>query len=363
MSCLESCFGDLPDPRADNVSHRLSDLMVMMVAASLCGANCATEFALFAESRKDVLNQLIDYERAPSHDTFSRVLRVLDPEAFSQAFSHFASIFASAMEQLKPKTAHDNDVVAIDGKALRRAYETGCATAPALMVSAFAARNRLCLAAVMPGDDDNEIEAALKVVELLDLTDKIVTADALHCHHRMAKAIASRGGDYVLALKGNRHHWLLAAEKAFSTGEAEFTETSERSHGRNEWRRAEVLLAEKSLTQKHAAFARVISRRGKDDPQTRYFMMSKTYSSKQVLDIVRRHWAIENELHWVLDVHLDEDLNRARKDNAPANIGLLKRIARNILQTVENNKVPISHRIKKCAWQDAYLTRALTHMR
>lgn len=363
MSCLEMYFGNLPDPRADNVSHRLSDLIVMMVAASLCGASCATEFALFAETRKDVLRRLIDYDLAPSHDTFSRVLRMLDPTAFSQAFSRFAGEFAMALEQVRPALSQTGDVVAIDGKALRRAYETGCAASPALMVSAFAAHSRLCLAAVMPGDGSNEIEAALNVVELLDLTNKTVTADALHCHHRMAETVVSRGGDYVLALKGNRRLWLEDAITAFANGKADRAETTENNHGRDEWRLAEVIPAQQPLMHQHAAFARITAKRGSDQVTTRYFMLSKTYSPKQVLEIVRSHWLIENCLHWVLDVHLDEDLNRARKDNAAANIGFLKRIARNILQTVENNKTPISHRIKKCAWQDSYLTHALTHMR
>lgn len=365
MSCLEVYFGDLPDPRAHNVSHRLSDLIVMMVAASLCGAGCATEFALFADARKDVLNRLIDYDQAPSHDTFSRILRVLEPEAFSQAFRAFAAGFAEALEQLKPKgpTSPASDVIAIDGKALRRAYEAGNVAAPPLMVSAFATRSRLCLAAAMPGPDENEIEAALKVVDLLDLTDKTVTADALHCHRRMAQAIVDRGGDYVLALKDNRHTWLKAALDQFATAKPPSAETTCKDHGRIDWRRAEVVPAKAPHAHAHVAFARVITKRDSAKPMTRYFMLSAMFSPQQVLDITRKHWQIENTLHWVLDVLLDEDLNRARKDNAPANIGLLKRIARNILQTVENTKVPISHRIKKCAWQDAYLIHALTHMR
>ncbi|MER8441544.1 ISAs1 family transposase, partial [Mesorhizobium sp. M1312] len=158
ISCLESYFGALPDPRAPNATHRLGDLIVMMIAASLCGASNATEFALFAQERKQALSRLIDYDAAPSHDTFSRLLRLLDPEAFGRAFAAFAAAFARAGQE-------GTEVVSLDGKALRRAYEKGLAASPPLTVSAFAAETRLCLAAVSPSDGENEVEAALKVIE------------------------------------------------------------------------------------------------------------------------------------------------------------------------------------------------------
>ncbi len=158
-----------------------------------CGASNASEFALFAESRKRLLRKLIDYDCAPSHDTFSRVLRLLDPKVFMQAIAVFAEAFARAMAQSLAKSGKKPSatVVAIDGKALRRAYESGRQACPPLTVSAFAAESKLCLG-VMQGAGTNEIEAAIKVVELLDLTGTIVTADALHCHHRMAEVVATK---------------------------------------------------------------------------------------------------------------------------------------------------------------------------
>jgi predicted transposase YbfD/YdcC len=360
MSCLDGCFGTLPDPRARNASHRLSDLIVMMVAASLCGATTATEFALFAENRKAALSRLIAYDSAPSHDTFSRLLRLMDPDAFAQAFAVFAAGFAQALAE---RPSEGGDVVAVDGKALRRAYESGQAASPPLTVSAFAAEARLCLAAATPRDDENEIEAALRVVELLDLTDKIVTADALHCHRRMAQAIRDRGGNYVLCLKGNRRHWRQKAREILAQVEPAMAEHSKLSHGRDEWRRAEVVPAPKPLMPGHAAFLRITSKRGQDKPLTRLFMASSLLTPQQALAITRAHWQVENGLHWMLDVHLNEDLSRARKDNAPANIAIITRIARNILQLADLDKTPISHRIKKCAWNDDYLLHALTHMR
>lgn len=363
--CLDVCFGSVPDPRAGNASHRLGDLIVMMVAASLCGATTATEFALFAESRRAALSRLIDYEVAPSHDTFSRLLRLLDPRAFEQAFALFATGFARALgEAGGTAAATPGEVVALDGKALRRAYEHGQQACPPLTVSAFATQTRLCLAAASPTAAENEIEAALKVIALLDLTDKIVTADALHCHRRMAEAVVEQKADYVLSLKANRRHWHKQAENLLAGAVSlPATEQAERSHGRDEWRKAEVAAVETALMPGHAAIIRITSRRDRSEPLTRLFMASRVFSPQQALDITRAHWQVENGLHWMLDVHLAEDMNRARKDHAPANIAILKRIAKNILQIADRPKVPISNRIKKCAWNDDYLISALAHMR
>lgn len=353
MSCLDGCFGAVPDPRGANASYRLGDLIVMMIAASLCGASSATEFSLFAQERRQALSRLIDYDVAPSHDTFSRLLRLMDPHAFGRAFATFAAAFAQARRE----------VVALDGKALRRAYETGLQAAPPLTVSAFASGTRLCLAAATPKSGGNEITAALEVIELLDLTDKLVTADALHCHKDMAAAVTRGGGDYLLALKGNRRHWQQQARQNMIGGQPESVIQEETSHGRNEWRQAEVIAAGTPLMDGHKAFIRITSRRDQAQPKTRLFVASTHMSPQDALDLTRAHWQVENGLHWILDVHLKEDQSRARKDHAPANIALVNRIVRNILQLADTDKVPISHRIRKCAWNDDYLIAAITHMR
>ena len=179
----------------------------------------------------------------------------------------------------------------------------------------------------------------------------------------MAEAITAKGGDYLLALKGNRRHWQQSANRHLADATPVIAERVETSHGRNEWRQAEVVTASQSLMPGHQAFIRITSRRDQAKPLTRLFMASTLLSPQQALDLTRAHWKIENTLHWMLDVHLNEDLSRARKDNAPANTALLNRLARNILQDADADKVPISHRIKKCAWNDDYLIHALTHMR
>src|SRR5690606_13387024 len=162
----------------------------------------------------------------------------------------------------------------LDGKALRRAYERGLSASPPLTVSAFAAQPRLCLAAVSPGAGSNEVEAALKVVELLDLPGRMVTTDALHCHKRMADAVIGRGGDYLLALKGNRRHWVNCARQRLNEIGPACAEQSETNHGRQEWRRAEVVDVVEPLMTGHKAFVRITSRRDGAEPLIRLFMAS-----------------------------------------------------------------------------------------
>lgn len=357
MSVLETVFGALKDPRAANAHHRLGDLIVLMIAASLCGATTATDMALFAELRRDALRPLMRYDRAPSHDTFSRLLRLLDPEAFAAAFARFAEGFSRAA-----RLGGGPEAVALDGKALRRACEAGMQHAPPMTVSLFAHAAGITLAARAAGSGKSEVAAALEVVQLIDLTDRIVTADALHCHHEMAAALSGAGAQYVLALKKNRPAWHGEATALFESEPVETACTEGFAHGRQEWREAAVLPAPDAQTAGHAAYGRVVARRNGGEPATRYFLLSKVFDPAHLLDLVRGHWSIETSLHWILDVHLGEDASRARRDHAPANTALLKRLARNILQMADDPKVPISHRIRKCSWSNSYLVNAITHM-
>ncbi len=366
MPELDRHFDNVPDLRAGNSSHRLGDIIVMMIAASLCGADNASEYALFAQTRKRLLNRLIIYDKAPSHDTFSRVLRFVDPDAFGRSFERFAAAFHQVMvaKYGSSDTTKDlNGVVAIDGKTLRRAYERGNVASAPMTVSAFAADSRLCLGACAVKPGENEILAALEVVELLDLTGKIITSDALHCTKAMAQSVIEKGGNYVLALKGNRPKWLQQAKQLLNDGPVKCVETNSTQHGRNMFYYAQTVAAPDQMIAGHVCFGAITSSRDQSPPVTRYFMSSLNLDPARLLAITKGHWTIENNLHWVLDVQLNEDGSRARKDHAPANTAILKRIARNILQTIDKPKTPISHRIKKCAWDDGYLLNAITHMR
>ena len=362
MDRFEDAFGTLPDPRAPNARHELSEILVIALAAVLCGAESCADMADFGSSKEPLLRQFLRLEHGiPSHDTFSRVFRLLDPVAFEAAFRQFMGEFAKKLQ----------GVVAIDGKALRGAFERGRRTTPLHLVNVWAAEARLAVAQrVAP--NRNEVAAALEVLQLLSLEGCTVTADALHCHAGMASGILAREGQYVLALKENQSALFAEAQSLLEPmAENALVEGSARaSHGRQEQRSAVVVPAAE-LADKHAfpgiaAVGRVELRRrlnGKDEPpMVRYFLLSRVLSPTELVAITRSHWTIENQLHWVLDVVFDEDRARSRKDNAPANLALLRKLALNMLRA-HPDKASIRRKIKKAGWNDAFLISMLAQMR
>mgnify|MGYP003580550783 FL=1 len=211
MERFAECFAELPDPRAANALHDLTDLLFTALLATLCGATSCTDMALFARTKAYLLEPVLGRKHGfPSHDTFSRVFRMLDPQAFERSFQKFMKVFAKAAKIKRPQ-----GVVAVDGKALRRGYERGKAHMPPVMVTLWAAQTRMALANTLaPGN--NEAAGALQLIELIQLKGCVVTADALHCHRTMAKTIVERGGDYVLAVKENQPALLADAKAAIA---------------------------------------------------------------------------------------------------------------------------------------------------
>jgi predicted transposase YbfD/YdcC len=367
MVRFRRAFRRLPDPRADNARHDLLEVLCIGLAAILCGAESCSDMADFGQSKEGLLRLFLGLEHGiPSHDTFSRVFRLLQPDAFERAFRHFMAAFAKA-NGLKL-----TGVVAVDGKALRGAYERGGGTTPLQLVNVFAVEARMALAQQKaPGR--NETAGALEVLELLCLEGCIVTADALHCHRAFAAAVRKRGGDYVLAIKANRGRLFAAVTQQFArSGKRSTVEQIDRSrHDRNEARRATVMpntsFAARYKFPGVAAVGRITSRRRMrgqraNPPLVRQYLLSKYMSPKQLLHVTRSHWGIENRLHWVLDVHLAEDSNRARKDNAPENLAILRRLALNILR-VHPDRISLRRKIKRAGWDNAFLLAMLSHMR
>jgi predicted transposase YbfD/YdcC len=331
--------------------------------ATLCGATACTDMALFARMKAYLWQDVLVLENGlPSHDTFSRVFRMLDPKAFESAFRRFMKAFAQGAKIKRPR-----GVIALDGKALRRGYERGKSHMPPVMVTAWAAQTRMALANVL-APNNNEVDGALQLLELLQLKGCVVTADALHCHRAMAEAIVARGGDYVLAVKDNQPALLADAKAAIRAAarKASLT-TADAAHGRKERRKA-LVAPVKDMAQKHdfpglKAVARITSKRGKDKTVERYFLMSQAYSRKEVLRIVRTHWTIENGLHWPLDVTLDEDLARNRKDHGPANLAVLRRLALNVARGHPDTTTSLRGKLKRAGWNDTFLFELLGHMR
>jgi predicted transposase YbfD/YdcC len=367
MDKFRKAFRRLPDPRADNAQHDLLEILFIALAATLCGAEGPSDMATFGRSKEGLLRLVLQLEHGiPSHDTFNRVLRLLDPQAFEAAFRRFMAAFAKA------NGLELSGVVAIDGKALRGAFERGRQSTPLHMVNVWAAEARVCLAQrKAPGR--NEAAGALEVLALLDLEGCIVTADALHCHRAFATTVLDRGADYVLALKQNQSKLFAAAARRFARGGtrsvAERRELS--THNRREWRRATVV-RDPNFTAAHGfpgvvALARITSRRRShggraEPPLVRYFLLSKYIPAKRLLRIVRSHWGIENQLHWVLDVVFNEDRNRSRKDNAPENLAILRRLALNVVRA-HPATTSLRQKIKRAGWDDAFLLGMLGHMR
>jgi predicted transposase YbfD/YdcC len=367
MRKFRRIFRRVPDPRAANAQYKLAELLVIALAATLCGAEGCSDMADFGEAKEGVLRLFLRLEHGiPSHDTFSRVFRQLDPRAFEAAFRRFMAAFAKA------NRLNLTGVVAIDGKALRSAFERGQRTTPLHLVNVWAVEARMAIAQQKaPGR--NETAGALQALDLLSLQGCIVTADALHCHRAMATTILDRGGDYVLAIKANRGPLFRAVVQQFArAGNRSAAERREPSaHDRCESRRA-TIMRNTSLAAVHAfpgvvAIGRVTSRRrqhGKraEPPLVRHYLLSKYMSAARLLQVTRSHWTIENQLHWLLDVHFDEDGNRARKDNAPENLAILRRLALNILRC-HPDRTSIRRKIKRAGWDDGFLIAMLGHMR
>lgn len=367
MGKFEAIGRALPDKRAANAQHELWEVLFIALAAVLCGAKSCCDMALFGRSKQALLGQFLRLEYGiPSHDTFSRMFRQIDPQAFEAVFHKFMAAFAKA------NGIKLTGVVAVDGKALRGAYERGKASTPLQMVNVFAAEARLALAArKAPGR--NEAEGALEVLRMLSLEGCIVTADALHCHRRFAAAVLARGADYALALKENQAKLHAAVVRRFArAGQRSTALRREAStHDRAETRRATVVrdagFAAANNFPGVVALARITSRRRlhgqrAEKPTVRYYLLSKYIPAKRLLATVRSHWGIENRLHWVLDVVLSEDANRSRKDNAPEYLAILRRLALNIVRC-HPDRISLRQKIKRAGWDDAFLRDILTHMR
>jgi predicted transposase YbfD/YdcC len=364
MEKFQACFSALPDPRARNARHDLVEIVFMALAAVLCGAEGCADMADFGQAKQGLLRQVLRLEHGiPSHDTFSRVFRILDPQAFEAAFRRFMAAFG--------RSKRIRGVVAVDGKAVRGAFERGCKATPLHLVNVWAAEARLALAQrTAPGR--NEVAGALEVLELLSLDGCIVTADALHCHRDMARAILDRGAHYVLALKGNQSALLADAQHRLQTATArrEAALEAPATHGRYEHRLVAVV-RDNTLARDHdfpgiRAIARMVSQRrlpGKEDEVVvRHFLLSRPLAPARLLKVVREHWTIENRLHWILDVVFDEDRARNRKDHGPENLAILRKLALNLLRSHHDN-ASIRRKVKRAGWDDAFLLSLLAHMR
>ncbi len=326
----------------------------------LCGGQGAVDMAVFAEAKEPFLRSFLTLANGlPSHDTFSRLFRTLDPDQFRDSFQRFMAQFSEQLE----------GVVAIDGKVLRRSFDRASGKSALHMVSAWGSQQRLVLAQIATDAKSNEITAVPRLLRMLALKGTIVTADALNCQRAIAEQIVEQKGDYALALKGNQG--TLFDDVVLLLDDAELKANTAApvvgaDHGRIETRTGTVSTEIDWLQKQHRwpglkAIGKVVRVREtaeKTTTETAYYLLSRVLSPERFNQVVRQHWGIENSLHWRLDVVMNEDQDRTRLGHGPHNLAVLRHMAINAMQK-EGSKGSLRGKFKRAGWDDGYLYRLL----
>ena len=347
-------FTVVPDPRAQNVQHKLTDILALAICAVICGANTFTEIAHYGQGKQDLLGKFLELKNGiPSHDTFRRVFMVLDAEAWQGVF--FTWTRSLVLEQTDVPT----EVRAVDGKFSRA---SGLHT-----VSVWASEHHVVLAQEQVPDKTNEITVIPELLEVLDIAGTTVTVDAAGTQKQIAWAAREHHADYVLALKGNHPKLFEDVKWLFSQhDDPAHWFSQEKGHGRTETREVWLLgnlgfLEGTAAWRDLAGVARVRCTReikGEVTINDRYFLTSLT-DVNALAHAVRAHWGIENSLHWILDVAFCEDANRARTENAQANLVTLRHLATNQLKRETSLKASIKTKRMRAGWDDDYLLKVL----
>lgn len=363
-------FADLPDPRVKRSRrHELRDILVLCVLAVLCGADCVVDIEEFGKAKKDWLVKTLGLQHGiPSHDTIGRVLAALSPIEFAERFVAWAGELSGVL---------DNEVVAIDGKTMRRSLDSVKGRGPIHLVSAWATKNRLALGQVKTDEKSNEITAIPELLKVLDLSGCIVTIDAMGCQRAIAEQIVEGGADYMLMLKANHPNLHDEVVQFFHDGivtnfeefEFDYVEHTEQGHGRTETRRVwtcsdiEWLPGREAWKDLNSIVCVEATRAiGQKPPaiHRRYYLSSiKEPTAAQAAAIVRAHWGVENGLHWVLDIAFREDESRVRSKHAAENFGLIRKFALNMLKRERSARIGIKGKRLKAGWDNDYLKKVL----
>jgi predicted transposase YbfD/YdcC len=364
---IQDHFADLTDPRRREVVYPLINVVVIAICAVICGADDFVAIAEFGTMKREWLARFLDLQSGiPSHDRFNAILAAIKPAEFEKCL---LSLIASLHD------ITDGQVVAIDGKTLRRSFDTANGKAAIHMVSAWATANQISLGQVVVDAKSNEITAIPKLLQILEISGCLVTIDAMGCQTEIAQEIVNAGADYVLAVKGNQptlHDGIKAffddhLEDDFARTKARRHETQEKGHGREENRSYVVCpipddLPDGSRWAKLKAIGIALSetrRDGKLCNEVRYYILSKYLSGRGFAEAVRAHWGIENRLHWQLDVTFQEDQCRVRKGHADANLSILRRTTLSLLKNEPTRKVGIKNKRLAAALDETYLEKVL----
>jgi predicted transposase YbfD/YdcC len=360
-------FAELSDPRRREVTYPLINVVVIAICAVIGGADDFVAIAKFGRTKRAWFARFLDLSNGiPSHDRFNAILAALKPAEFEKCLlSWITALHAITGGQ----------VVAIDGKTLRRSFDAASGKAAIHMVSAWATANHISLGQVVVDAKSNEITAIPKLLEMLEISGALVTIDAMGCQTEIARRIVAADADYCLAVKGNQPtlHQAIAdffdehLEDDFARTRVRRHETSETGHGREEQRCYYLCpvpddLPDRSRWARLKAIGMAINntrRDGKDSTEIRYYILSQYVAGGRFAEAVRSHWSIENRLHWQLDVTFQEDQCRVRKGHADANLSILRRTALSLLKNETTLKVGIKNKRLTAGWDESYLEQVL----
>ena len=361
-------FSTLPDPRihVNKNEHKLIDIIVIAVCAVICGADNWTEIEEYGNAKKDRFVTFPEPpDGIPSHDTFNRLFSFIRPEEFQRCFSGWIQAAVKATR---------GQVVAIDGKTLRRSYDKKSNKAAIHMVSAWASVSRLVLGQIKTEEKSNEITAIPELLNLLELEGCIVTIDAMGCQKKITKKIIAGGGDYAIAVKGSQPSLYQAIDDLFGSASVEKLDSSEfdfyrsenTDHGRHEirWCLMTDNLEKIPMCSEWEGLRTVgivvsdVTENGKTTTACRYYISSLEKKAELLAESVREHWGIENSVHRVLDAAFREDDSRLRKGHGPENFAVLRHIALNLLKQ-EGGKLGIKAKRLKAGWDNNFLSNVL----
>jgi predicted transposase YbfD/YdcC len=364
---MQDHFAELTDPRRREVTYPLINVVVIAICAVICGADDFVAIAKFGRTKREWLARFLDLRNGiPSHDRFNAIFAAIKPAEFEKCLLSWIT----ALHEIS-----DGQVIAIDGKTLRRSFDAASSKAAIHMVSAWATANHISLGQVVVDAKSNEITAIPKLLEMLELSGSLVTIDAMGCQTEIARKIVNAGADYCLAVKGNQPtlHQGIAdffvnhLEDDFARTKVRRYETHEKGHGREETRYYFLCPVPEDLPDRSRwAHLKAIGiainntqRDGKDCSDVRYYILSKYIAGRRFAGGVREHWGIENHLHWQLDVTFQEDQCRLRIGHADTNFSILRRTALSLLKNESTAKVGIKNKRLTAGWDDNYLEKVL----